>query len=87
MSFCESPKDTIKRNADAGYNQQRPKNKGNNVVCAVHGFHSVCVVDVQDGKQAAQVVNTDGGDNKDDGHGVTSGGLGSGIQWVIDSPK
>ena len=85
MSFCASPKDTIKRDADAGYNQQRPENKDNDVACAVYSVHSVCVVDVQDGEQAAQVVNTYGGDNKDNGHGVTSGGLGSGIQWVTAS--
>ena len=72
MSFCEPIKDAIKRNADAGYDQQGPKNKGNNVVCAVYGVHSVCVVDVQDGEQAAQVVNADGDDKKDNGHGVTS---------------
>lgn len=53
MSFCESPKDAINRNADAGYDQQRPENKDNNVVCAVYGVHSVCVVDAQDGEQAA----------------------------------
>ena len=75
MSFCESPKDAINRNADAGYDQQRPENKDNNVVCAVYGIHSVCVVDVQDGEQAAQVVTADGGDNKDNSHGFTSGGL------------
>ena len=53
------------------------KIEGNYICDDCHG-----VVDVQDGEQAAQVVNTDGGDNKDNGHGVTSGGLGSGIQWV-----
>ena len=73
MSFCESFKDAIKCDADTAKHEQRPENKGNNVVCAVYGVHSVCVVDVQDGEQAAQVVNTDGGDNKDNGHGVTSG--------------
>lgn len=65
----------MNRNVDAGYDQQRPENKGDNVVRAVYGVHLVCVVDVQDGEQAAQVVNTDGGDNKDNGHGFTSGGL------------
>ena len=87
MSFCESPKDAIKRDADTTKHEQGPEHKGNNVVCAIYGVHSVCVIDVQDGEQAAQVINTDGGDNKDNGHGVTSGGSGSGIQWVIDSPK
>lgn len=67
----------MNRNVDAGYDQQWPEHKGNNVVCAVYGVHSVCVVDVQDGEQAAQVVNTDGGDNKDNGHGFTSGGSGN----------
>lgn len=82
MSFCESPKDAIKCNADTAKQEQGPEHKGNNVICAVYGVQTVCAVDVQDGEQAAQVVNTDGGDNKDNGHVVTSGGLGSGIQWV-----
>lgn len=82
MSFCEPPNYAINRHADAGDDQQRPENKCYYVVCTIYGSQAVRVVEVQDGEQAAQVIDADGEDDENNGHGFTSGGLGSGIQWV-----
>lgn len=35
MSFCESPKNSIKRNADAAKQEQGPEHKGKHAACGI----------------------------------------------------